>query len=53
MSIDSLIEERSLDDGEATLEERELAEATALYEARRSDMCDLAKQINPEEQCLT
>ena len=45
MSIDSLIEERSLYDGGATLEERELAESTTLYESRRSDMCDLAKQI--------
>ncbi len=51
--MDRLIKERSLNDGEVTLEERELSESTTLYEFRRSGMWDLAKQINREEQCLT
>lgn len=51
--MDRLIKERSLNDGEVTLEELELVESTTLYEARRSGMWDLAKQINREEQCLT
>ncbi len=51
--MDRLIKERSLNDSEVTLEERELSESTTLYESRRSGMWDLAKQINREEQCLT
>ena len=51
--LERLIEERSLNDSEVTLEERELSEAIILYESRRSGMWDLAIEINREEQCLT
>ena len=50
--LEKLIEERSLNDSEVTLEERELSESITLYESRRSGMWDLAKQINHEEQFL-
>ena len=51
--LERLIEERSLNDVEITLEEQELSESILLYESRRSGMWDLAKEINREEQCLT
>ena len=51
--VDSLIEERSLNDGEVAIEKRELSETTTLYEYRHLGMWYLAKQINQEEQCLT
>ena len=51
--LERLIEERSLNDVEITLEEQELSESILLYESRRSGMWDLATEINREEQCLT
>lgn len=51
--LEKLIEERSLNDVEITLEEQELSESILLYESRRSGMWDLAAEINREEQCLT
>ena len=51
--VDSLIEERSLNDDEIAIEKRELSERTTLHEHRHLGMWYLAKQINQEEQCLT
>ena len=50
--LDSLIELRSASGGEITPEEQKLSKHVALYESRRSEMWDLAKQINEEEQNL-
>ena len=51
--LERLIEERSLNDVEITLEEQELTESILLYESRCSGMWDLAAEINREERCLT
>ena len=48
--LDSLIELRSASGGEVTPEEQKLSKHVALYEARRSGMWGLAKEINHEEQ---
>ena len=48
----SLIELRSASGGEISLEEQKLSKHVALYESRRSEMWDLAKEINQEEQNL-
>ena len=50
--LDHLIQERSSTGGEVTPEEQKLSKHVALYEARRSGMWDLAKEINQEEQNL-
>ena len=50
--LDSLIELRSSSGGEITSVEQKLSKHVALYESRRSDMWDLAKEINQEEQSL-
>jgi len=50
--LDSLIELRSASGGEITPEEQKLSKHVALYESRRSEMWDLAKEINEEEQNL-
>ena len=47
--LDSLIELRIASGGEVTPEEQKLSKHVALYESRRSDMLDLAKEINQEE----
>ena len=47
--LDNLIELRSASGGEITPEEQKLSKHVALYESRRSDMLDLAKEINQEE----
>jgi len=47
--LDHLIKERGLTGGEVTPEEQKLSKHVALYESRRSDMLDLAKEINQEE----
>ena len=48
--LDSLIELRSASGGEITPEEQKLSKHVALYESRRSEMWNLAKEINQEEQ---
>jgi hypothetical protein len=50
--LDHLIKERGLTGGEITAEEQKLSKQVALYESRRSEMWDLAKEINEEEQNL-
>ena len=50
--LDSLIEIRSASGGEVIPEEQKLSKQVALYESRRSEMWDLAKEINQEEQNL-
>ena len=50
--LDHLIKERGLTGGEVTPEEQKLSNHVALYESRRTDMWDLAKEINQEEQNL-
>jgi len=50
--LDNLIELRSASGGEITPEEQKLSKHVALYESRRSEMWDLAKEINEEEQNL-
>ena len=50
--LDHLIKERGLTGGEITAHEQKLSKQVALYESRRSEMWDLAKEINEEEQNL-
>lgn len=50
--LDHLIKERGFTGGKVTPEEKKLSKHVALYEARRSGMWDLAKEINQEEQNL-
>ena len=47
--LDSLIELRSASGDEITPEEQKLSKHVALYESRRADMRDFAKEINHEE----
>ena len=51
--LDSLIELRSGSGGAVTPEEQKLSKQVTLYESRRSEMWDLAKEINQEGQSLT
>ena len=48
--LESLLKERDLTGGEVTPLEQKLIKHVALYESRRSEMWDLAKEINEEEQ---
>ena len=50
--LNSLLETRTLSAGEVTPEEQNLAKHVALYESRRSEMWDLAEEINREAKNL-